>query len=601
MLRRLLLAVILCAAMALGRLAAVAADHGGIWYESAMGNTETVKRLLEKGSNPNAKGGARGPGECPTTALMMASHNGHMDVMELLIKHGATVDAQDDYGDTALMKAIARNRTEAARLLLKHGADVNIKNIGGTTALIIAAINKHATIMEDLLAKGADVNTKDEQGRTALNWSVLRGDHDAVRILVKHGAKIHPEDIKTARSQEAAEILQLITKGKTTELPRRDAPMKRITKTVDERPSPERTREYPAFWGESHYVEMKDNQTGTVAMRQYPDIGVTIFKVPSTGKQHWNIYEDKGGLSFGPNNLVAYAKVDPIEAVVDRESIPQEGLASRILQAHLAWHIFTPVVEDPKRFAEKEIVLTDSRWRVVGQIRAKQLIVAGPVEQKYKTAFAESSEKLEAAAHKLGGRTGIDRISTQVETFSYDSLSRRIGTSIEVEFYSEDGLPSQAGESNEVDSLPQNGQSAGRLPDVGVTQVSKAISSKEYDATAAKIWASIPDWGKLEGVSVRVAAWEDFPTGGGGTMKCQVRNDREELITAKSIRWQVKYPTGYFMPQWKVWWPSPRSLRPGEIMLVDQMSAPMGGDGTECKITIELGDDSIIGPFLFVW
>jgi len=363
----------------------------------------------------------------------------------------------------------------------------------------------------------------------------------------------------------------------------------------DERPSPERTREYPAFWGKSHYVEMKDNQTGAVAMRQYPDIGVTVFKVPSTGKQHWNIYENKGDSSFGPDNLVAYAEVDPIEAVVDRESIPQEGLVSRILQARLAWHIFTPVVEDPKRFAEREIVLTDSRWRLVGQIRAKQLIVAGPVEQKYKAAFAESREKLEADAHKLGGRTGIDRILTQVETFSYDPLSRRMGRSIEVEFYGEDGLPSRAGESSEVGSLTQDDQSADRLADVGVTQVTKAIS-KDYDATPPKVTVAIDQEAQHGGLGIKVDRWEPGPT---HTIGCKIRCIGQAAVQVDHITWQVKYPSGYNSQLYKVQFTSPRIVRPSAPIRTDLGGSPQGYMA-ELKVTVYSSGNRAIGPFLIV-
>jgi ankyrin repeat protein len=52
------------------------------------GSVDAVRALLAKGADPNAKETARG-----TTALMQAADQGHADVLEVLIEHGADVAA----------------------------------------------------------------------------------------------------------------------------------------------------------------------------------------------------------------------------------------------------------------------------------------------------------------------------------------------------------------------------------------------------------------------------------------------------------------------------------------------------------------------------
>ncbi len=52
------------------------------------GSVEAVRALLDRGANPNAREDARG-----TTALMQAADQGHADVIEILVEHGADVAA----------------------------------------------------------------------------------------------------------------------------------------------------------------------------------------------------------------------------------------------------------------------------------------------------------------------------------------------------------------------------------------------------------------------------------------------------------------------------------------------------------------------------
>ena len=59
-----------------------------------------------------------------TTALMIAAETDNDNIVELLLKHNANVNAQDIWHRTALWKAAKGNRrTPVVRLLIKHGAD----------------------------------------------------------------------------------------------------------------------------------------------------------------------------------------------------------------------------------------------------------------------------------------------------------------------------------------------------------------------------------------------------------------------------------------------------------------------------------------------
>merc|ERR1712166_1077028 len=80
-----------------------AAKDGDIW---------TVKELLKANTDVNGVNNQEG-----TTALMMASFNGHEEVVKVLLKAKAKVDLQNMYGNTALMAASAHGHKEVVKLL----------------------------------------------------------------------------------------------------------------------------------------------------------------------------------------------------------------------------------------------------------------------------------------------------------------------------------------------------------------------------------------------------------------------------------------------------------------------------------------------------
>ncbi|HEX5107309.1 MAG TPA: ankyrin repeat domain-containing protein [Vicinamibacterales bacterium] len=108
------------------------------------GNLPLVRALLARKADVTAVSADRtgtvrnGPVRYGTvTALHVAVTSGHLDVVELLLKSGALVDAADVRGMTPLMWAVATDRPDArlVRLLLTHGADKSLRSPGGETAV----------------------------------------------------------------------------------------------------------------------------------------------------------------------------------------------------------------------------------------------------------------------------------------------------------------------------------------------------------------------------------------------------------------------------------------------------------------------------------
>ena len=127
------------------------------------------------------------------TALMLASMQGHIEVMRCLVFARACPDASCHQGFTPLMKAAALGRKQAARFLLEHKAAPDIVRGDGSTALLDASACGHAELVKVLLAFSADINARREDGASALMVAVVGGAvcHESVDVLIKAGADVN--------------------------------------------------------------------------------------------------------------------------------------------------------------------------------------------------------------------------------------------------------------------------------------------------------------------------------------------------------------------------------------------------------------------------
>lgn len=85
--------------------------------------------------------------------LHNACSYGHFEVTEMLLKHGALVNAMDLWQFTPLHEAASKSRAEVCSLLLSHGADPTLLNCHSKSALDVAPTRE----LQDRLA--CEINT----------------------------------------------------------------------------------------------------------------------------------------------------------------------------------------------------------------------------------------------------------------------------------------------------------------------------------------------------------------------------------------------------------------------------------------------------------
>jgi ankyrin repeat protein len=88
------------------------------------GDVQRVRDLLDRGAAVDARD------RHGQTALMLAAHAGHREVVEVLIGHRANLNTTAKYGLSALMLALVAGHADVARLLADAGADLSLRGGG---------------------------------------------------------------------------------------------------------------------------------------------------------------------------------------------------------------------------------------------------------------------------------------------------------------------------------------------------------------------------------------------------------------------------------------------------------------------------------------
>jgi ankyrin repeat protein len=162
-----------------------AADSTGVTpllAASSVDDPEVARLLLEHGANVAVRAAV----PQSSTPLMAAAYNGNIELVRLFLARDRDVNVfSGDRGVTvkqgvvqfarvtALHMAAVGGRPDVVDLLLRAGADVNAKDIRGMTPLMwaVATDRPHPGIVGLLLAGGADPLVRSAVGESAVDWA----------------------------------------------------------------------------------------------------------------------------------------------------------------------------------------------------------------------------------------------------------------------------------------------------------------------------------------------------------------------------------------------------------------------------------------------
>ncbi|KAM0722171.1 hypothetical protein Q7P37_001612 [Cladosporium fusiforme] len=184
--------------------ATMPSNNTGLLHVAWLGDLESTRFYLDQGAAVNARNNL---GE---TALTESARHGDVQIVELLLQHGADMEIGADPGRewTPLMQAIRDGREDAARVLINHGAKRDHKLASGNNCLAEACWRKHFGIAKALVEAGERINHRDLLQATPLFKAAGEGDAEFVRWAIAKGA-----DLEAKNNKKATPLYEAISRG----------------------------------------------------------------------------------------------------------------------------------------------------------------------------------------------------------------------------------------------------------------------------------------------------------------------------------------------------------------------------------------------------
>ncbi|KAI0973695.1 ankyrin repeat protein [Xylaria arbuscula] len=132
------------------------------------------------------------------TLLHLAAYFGNVAWAKMLLEQNASegipfrryTSRKDSFGRTPLFWAATRGHRDVVELLLEHGANVNAKDRGKMTALHAAVTGEHKDVVSLLLDRSARIEDKAYYGETPLMRAIQANSKDMVKVLLEYGARV---------------------------------------------------------------------------------------------------------------------------------------------------------------------------------------------------------------------------------------------------------------------------------------------------------------------------------------------------------------------------------------------------------------------------
>jgi ankyrin repeat protein/uncharacterized protein YecT (DUF1311 family) len=146
------------------------------------GRPKAAAFLLDHGTPPN-RPDAQG--------RLALSYSATPAMTEVLLGHGADINAIDPSHRTALSTAIGDRRTDIALFLLSKGADFRRTDLPGGSAMSLAARLDEPAVLAAMLDRGAEINARDARGNSPLDAAIDAHREQVVKLLLQRSADVN--------------------------------------------------------------------------------------------------------------------------------------------------------------------------------------------------------------------------------------------------------------------------------------------------------------------------------------------------------------------------------------------------------------------------
>lgn len=205
-------------------------DEDAWLYASVHGQLDVLKYMEQYGGDANEAG----------HAVYLAAVFGHDEVVEWLVKHGATPGVNDwigargkpdhvrrlldagvnpgvliDNGLPAILIFDSETDDAVRQAFLDAGLDVDMKTKYGYPLLVHAVFNERNVLVQWLLEHGANPVLPGDDGKTPLGWAATAHNTRAVELLLEHG--VAPKITFSEWRRTSSEIRDLIKAARNAE------------------------------------------------------------------------------------------------------------------------------------------------------------------------------------------------------------------------------------------------------------------------------------------------------------------------------------------------------------------------------------------------
>lgn len=154
---------------------------------AASNSVKLMEHCIAKGADINHQSRSKTPKNKGMAAIHVAADHGHFQALEMLVTHGADINAITPRRYTALHIAARNEHSRLVQYLIKSKADLNAKDESGQTPLMGSSPAIHII----LLKAGADPNIPGYDVNTALHYACYYGWVDVVQQLIACGADVN--------------------------------------------------------------------------------------------------------------------------------------------------------------------------------------------------------------------------------------------------------------------------------------------------------------------------------------------------------------------------------------------------------------------------
>jgi ankyrin repeat protein len=157
---------------------------------------DVICKLIDDGADCNAFHSSN-----KMTAIHIATKNGNVNLINILLAKGADINIQDRDDNTALHYAIEIENLEILKILLKNNPNINIQGIGNQTALHMAAGKpKCPELFLEIMDHDPNLEIEDAEKLRAIHYAAESGHQMALEALIAKGVNVNAvnEDNRTA-------------------------------------------------------------------------------------------------------------------------------------------------------------------------------------------------------------------------------------------------------------------------------------------------------------------------------------------------------------------------------------------------------------------